>query len=180
MPAKIPDPWLSFLRDVDRALERPVAVHCLGGFVLAVLWELPRPTGDVDFIEIEPSDAASELLEIAGEGSELSTRYKLHFHQVTVAEFPAGYASRLVDITPKEFQRLRLEALEVHDLVLTKLGRNSPRDRSDVDFLASKGALDRHRLEARFEAELRPYVLNEKRESATLELWLSEFFKSET
>ena len=53
MPVKTPEPWLSFLRDVDCALERPVEVHCLGGFVLTILWDLPRPTGDVDFIEIE-------------------------------------------------------------------------------------------------------------------------------
>ena len=87
MPAKIAEPWLSFLREVDRALDRPVVAHCLGGFILAVLWELPRATGDVDFIEVEPSDAASELLDIAGDGSELASRYKLHFHQVTVAEY---------------------------------------------------------------------------------------------
>jgi len=177
MPAKIAEPWLSFLREVDRALDRPVVAHCLGGFILAVLWELPRPTGDVDFIEVEPSDAASELLDIAGDGSELASRYKLHFHQVTVAEYPEGYTSRLIDITPEEFGRLRLMALEVHDLVLAKLGRNSPRDRSDVEFLVRKGALDRRRLEARFDAELRPYVLNEARQRTTLGLWLEEFFK---
>lgn len=176
MPAKIKEPWLSFLRDVDRALGRPVVAHCLGGFVLAVLWELPRPSGDVDVVEVEPPDAAAELLDIAGDGSELASRYKLHFHRVTVAEFPEGYGSRLVDITPKGFRRLRLMALEVHDLVLAKLGRNSPRDRSDVEFLARKGALDRQLLRARFDAELRPYVLNEARETTTLELWLEEFF----
>jgi hypothetical protein len=173
MPAKIPEPWLSFLRDVDRALARSVAVHCLGGFVLTVLWELPRPTGDVDFIEIEPSEAASELLRIAGEG------YKLQFHRVTLAESPEDYASRLVDITPRGFQRLRLMALEVHDLVLAKLGRNSPRDRSDVEFLARKGVIDRQRLEERFETELRPYVLNEARERTTLGLWLDELFETD-
>ena len=156
-----------------------MVVHCLGGFVLAVLWELPRPTGDVDFIEIEPSEAASELLSIAGVGSELEMRYKLHFHRVTVAEFPEGYASRLVDITPRGLGRLRLMALEVHDLVLAKLGRNSPRDRSDVEFLARKGAIDRQLLEERFEDELRPYVLNEAREQTTLGLWLDEFFETD-
>ena len=62
MPAEIPNPWLGFLQDVDRALKQPVAVHCLGGFVLAVLWGLPRPTGDVDFIEVEPSNAGGELV----------------------------------------------------------------------------------------------------------------------
>jgi len=72
MPGKITDPWLGFLQDVDRTLNQPVEVHCLGGFVLAVQWELPRPTGDVDFIEIEPSNARGEFLRIAGEGSEIA------------------------------------------------------------------------------------------------------------
>jgi hypothetical protein len=178
MPAKITDPWLSFLREVDRALERSVVAHCLGGFVLAALWELPRPTGDVDFIEVEPPDAANDLLDIAGDGSKLASRYKLHFHRVTVAEFPEDYASRLTDITPKGFGRLRLMALEIHDLVLAKLGRNSPRDRSDVEFLVRKGALDRRVLKERFEAELRPYVLDEARGRMILDLWLDEFFES--
>lgn len=176
MPAKIPEPWLSFLRDVGRKLGRSVEVHCLGGFVLNVLWGLPRPTGDVDFIEIEPSEAGEELLEVAGEGSELAKRHKLQFHRVTVAELPEGYASRLVDITPRGLSRLRLQALEVHDLVLAKLARNSPRDRADVEFLVRQGALDRHSLEERFNKELRPYLLNEDREAATLRLWIEEYF----
>ena len=180
MPTPIADPWLSFLREVDRALSRTVVAHCLGGFVLAVLWELPRPTGDVDFIEVEPPDAASELLDIAGEDSELASRYKLHFHRVAVAEYPEDYLSRLVNITPNGFKRLRLMALEVHDLVLAKLGRNSPRDRSDVEFLVQKGVLDAGVLRGRFEAELRPYVLNEARSEATLDLWLDEFLRSES
>jgi hypothetical protein len=157
-----------------------VVAHCLGGFVLAVLWELPRPTGDVDFIEVEPPDAASELLDIAGEDSEPAGRYKLHFHHVAVAEYPEGYASRLVNITPSGFRRLRLMALEVHDLVLAKLGRNSPRDRSDVEFLARKRVLDAETLKERFETELRPYVLNEARSNVTLELWLDEFLRTES
>ena len=176
MPTNVPEPWLSFLRDVGRTLGQSVEVHCLGGFVLTVLWELPRPTGDVDFIEIEPTEACNELLEIAGEGAELAERHKLQFHRVTVAEYPEGYASRLVNITPTGFLRLHLRALEVHDLVLAKLARNSPRDRADVEFLVRKGALDRQGLEDRFEKELRPYLLDEGRETATLKLWVDEYF----
>ena len=179
MPVKIAEPWLSFLRDVDRALQRPVEVHCLGGFVLAVLWDLPRPTGDVDLIEIEPSDAAKELMRVAGDDSPLAEKYKLHFHRVTIAEYPEGYSSRLIEITPEDLHRLRLRGLEVHDLVLAKLSRNSPRDRADVEFLARKGALDRQILDGRFEVELRPYVLNEARERLTLDLWLEEFFEAQ-
>jgi hypothetical protein len=178
MQDRIPEPWISFLLNVDQVLDRPVSVHCLGGFVLSVLWRLPRPTGDIDIIEVAPQDAATILLDIAGKGAELAYRYKLHFHQVTVAECPEDYVSRLSEFTPAEFDHLRLFALEIHDLVLTKLGRNSPRDRSDVRFLVEKGALDRRILQARFESELGPYVLNESRERLTLELWLEEFFPS--
>jgi hypothetical protein len=176
MPIKTPEPWLSFLRDVDRTLERPVEVHCLGGFVLALLWELPRVTGDVDFVDIEPSDADRELTKIAGANSSLARKYSLHFHRVTVAEYPEGYVSRLVDATPEGLRRLRLRGFEVHDLVLAKLSRNSPRDRADVEFLAHGGAIDPEILRDRFNAELRPYVLNEAREAATLDLWLEAFF----
>src|SRR6266487_1311821 len=135
MPVKIPEPWHGFLRDVDQNLGQPTKVHCLGAFVLVVQWALPRATGDVDFIEIDPPAASEELLRIAGEGSDLDKRHHLKFHRVSIAEYPEGYVSRLVDITPRSFQRLRLLALEVHDLVLAKLGRFSPHDRADVAFL---------------------------------------------
>jgi hypothetical protein len=136
MAVRIEEPWLTFLRAVDRALEETVEVHCLGTFVLSVLWGLPRPTGDIDVLEIRPRHAGEALLRIAGQGTALAAKHQLHFEHVTIAEYPEGYESRLTDITPRGFGRLRLKALEVHDLVLAKLSRNSPRDRADVEYLA--------------------------------------------
>src|SRR5882672_7502779 len=175
MPIRIEEPWLSFLIDVDQALKEPIEVHCLGGFVLSILCGLPRYTGDVDFIEVRPATANDKLLEIAGEGSELGKRNHLHFHRVTVAAYPESYESRLIDITPREFQHLKLRALEVHDVVLAKVARNNPRDRADVEFLAEQGVLDRKLLTERFEHELCPHLLNKERGVRTLELWLEEF-----
>ena len=147
---------------------------------MAVRWALPRPTGDVDFVEIKPSDASPDLLQIAGEGSEIALKHRLYFHRVTVAEYPEGYASRLTSLTPRGFKHLRLRAFEVHDLVLAKLGRNSARDRADVAFLVNAGKIDPDILRKRFDTELRPYVLNEDRHAATLRLWLGEFFGART
>jgi len=172
----LPEPWWSFLREVDGALSSPVELHCLGGFVLGALWGLPRPTADVDFVAIRPSRSADELLRVAGEGSDISKKRGLHFQQVTIAEFPADYESRLTELAPAGFRRLRVLVFEVHDVVLAKLGRNSPRDRSDVEFLARRGALDPEILRVRFEQEMRPYVLNEDRDTRTLLLWLDEYF----
>lgn len=176
MPSRIQEPWLSFLQDVDRNLSEAVELHCLGGFVLSVLAELPRPTADVDFIEVRPGPAGEELLRIAGQGTTLAMRYSIHFHRVTIAEYPADYERRLIDITPRNLRKLKMMALEVHDVVLAKLLRNSPRDRADVEFLAKGGLLDGRVLKERFDAELRPYLLNEERGALTLDLWLDEYF----
>lgn len=52
---------------------------------------------------------------------------------------------------------VRLFGLEGHDLALSKLERNSPRDREDVKYLAHSVPLDLGLLEARYRLELRPY-----------------------
>jgi hypothetical protein len=176
MPHKIPEPWHSFLREVDEGLSERVEIHCLGAFVLMVLWDLPRPTGDIDIVEVAPTEATRELLKLGGEGSELSRKYSLQIHRVGIAEYPENYAARLIDITPPEFSRLRIMAFDATDVVLAKLARNNARDRQDVAFLAEKGAIARNEIQSRFEQELRPHLRVESREALALELWLEEFF----
>ena len=60
MPAKteqeLPLPWGAFLIELDGALSEPVALHCIGGFVISMMYGLPRPTGDVDYITAIPRD----------------------------------------------------------------------------------------------------------------------------
>ncbi len=50
----IPEPWLSFLSDIDASLAKDVELHCLGGFVVTVLYDLARATADVDVVAITP------------------------------------------------------------------------------------------------------------------------------
>jgi hypothetical protein len=86
------------------------------------------------------------------------------------------YAVRLTELFPDEFARLRLFALDAHDLVLAKLVRNSPVDLEDAKFLAKTGRLDEGVLKLRYEKELRPYLANETRHDLTLKLWLEACF----
>jgi hypothetical protein len=46
-----PSPWREFLAALDAALPEPVALHCLGGLVVAVRYGLPRPTADLDYLD---------------------------------------------------------------------------------------------------------------------------------
>ena len=174
----LPVRWNAFLSEVDGLLRHSVELHCLGGFVLAALYGLPRPTGDVDYIAAIPSNTVTDLDSIAGQDSALARKYGLYFQHVTVADVPEGYADRLAELFPGQFARLRMLALEVHDLVLAKLVRNSPVDLEDAMFLAKTGKLDETVLSQRYEQELRPYLANERRHDLTLRLWLEACFHS--
>lgn len=174
----LPLRWNAFLREVDELLDASVELHCLGGFVLAARYGLPRPTGDVDYIAAIPSDTVTDIEQTAGRGSELHKKHGLYFQYVTVADVPEDYADRLTELFPGQFSRLQLLALDVHDLVLAKLVRNSPVDLEDVKFLAQTGKLDETVLKQRYEKELRPNLANERRHDLTLKLWLDACFTS--
>jgi hypothetical protein len=76
---------------------------------------------------------------------------------------------------PTAYRRLSLRGLEAHDRALSKLERNSSRDREDVKYLAHTVPLDLAVLEQRYRSELRPYLANVNRHDLTLRLWLEMF-----
>lgn len=151
------EPWLSFLTELDARLEEPADFHCIGGFVVSQLYGFARETADLDVLRVIPQQAAERVVRIAGKGSELETKHSVYLDYVGVANYPAHYESRLVRAFPI-WERVRLWALEPHDLALTKLERSTERDIRDVIFLAQAGLIGRDTLVARFENELEPYI----------------------
>ena len=149
-------PWEKFLTELDAQLEEAVELHCAGAFVLAVLYGGEVLTGDLDYIEAIPAGAVGTLQDLAGSGTALAKKYRVHLEFVPkggIIDVPDNYASRLVDLFPGRFVKLRLRALEPHDLVLSKLTRNAARDERDFAFLAAKGLLDPDVLEERYRRE---------------------------
>ena len=160
----IPEPWLSFLSDIDASLAKDVELHCLGGFVVSVLYNLARPTADVDVVAITPRSEIESLMKLAGQGSDLHRKHKVHLQLVGVATLPEGYEDRLLEIFPGTFNHLRLLSLDPYDLALSKPERNTQRDRDDVKLLARKVPLDLSVLQNRYEKTCGPSsgILNEK------------------
>jgi hypothetical protein len=171
-------PWDQFLKEVDAQLPEPVELHCLGGFVVAALYGFPRPTADIDFLAVLPSGRGTLLQKIAGRESKLFRKYGVYLQQTGVPSYPEDYEIRLRDMFPEQFQKLRLKALEPHDLVLTKLERNSQKDREDVAYLVKIAPLDSSVLRERYGNEMRPYLpdLIAQRLDTTLNLWIAEYF----
>jgi hypothetical protein len=64
----IPEPWLSFLRELDSAVSQEIRLDCMGGFVVTVVYGFSRPTGDLDVLEIAPRDAGRPVLELGMQG----------------------------------------------------------------------------------------------------------------
>ena len=81
------------------------------------------------------------LVDIAGEGSALANKYKIRLHHVAVMAMPEDYESRLTEMFPGMSKHLRLFAPDLYDYILSKLERNTSKDRDDADKWAPKRAL---------------------------------------
>jgi hypothetical protein len=176
-PPDLSNPWRAFLQGVDRQLPHEISIHCLGGFVAALYYDLPRPTNDLDYVEVAPNDARDILQRVAGIDSPLARKHRVHVQHVAVASLPESYTERLIEITPRTLRRLRLLALEPHDLALSKLVRNNPIDRNDVAQLAKAVPLHAETLRTRYRAELRPIIVGDpERHDLILEMWIEAYF----
>ncbi|MGO4880166.1 MAG: nucleotidyl transferase AbiEii/AbiGii toxin family protein [Bryobacteraceae bacterium] len=161
----------SFATSTGRST-KPIALQCRGGFAMAMLYGLPRPTVDVDFLSLVPAGEIGRLDALAGRGSALDRKHGAHVQHVGIVTVPENYAERLIPIFPGAYRRVRLAGLEGHDLALSKLERNSGRDRQDVKFLARAVPLNLATLEERYRLELRPYLAATDRHDLTMRLWI--------
>jgi hypothetical protein len=168
-----PEPWHSFLRELDALATGTVHFQCLGGFVVTLMYGLKRPTADVDVISIAPIEQRKELLEQGGKGSALHKKYKIYLDYVGVASIPYEYESRLVEMYPGAFKHICLFALDPYDIALSKLCRNIPRDREDMLYLARRIPFDLKLLQERYTEELRPDLTGiPENQDAILRLWV--------
>ncbi len=174
MPSdNVPEPWRSLLADIDALCPQAIEMHCIGGFAVTLHYGLIRPTGDIDVWHVIPSDAAPWLAKIAGKGSALHRKHRVHVQVSAVATVPEDYESRLVEVFAGEFKKLRILVLDPYDLALSKLERNSEIDVEDVKHLARALNFDLDLLAARYRRELRPFLSGpEARHDLTFELWI--------
>jgi hypothetical protein len=112
------------------------------------------------------------MMELGVRGGPLHQKHRIYLDRVTVATVPGNYEERLVQMFPGAYQNLHLMALDPYDLALSKLERNSQKDRDDVRFLARSIPFDLDVFQARYTAELRWQLGVPERADLTLKLWL--------
>jgi hypothetical protein len=80
---------VGFLKEVDQSLSSAVELHCVGGFVLIVVYGIPRTTSDLDYISSLPNSAYGELELLGGRESTLAKKYRVHLqHTGGVPDLP--------------------------------------------------------------------------------------------
>lgn len=174
MNAEIPEPWSSFLREIDSSLTERTELHCIGGFVIRALYNFDRVTSDLDFIACVPKNVADNLYAIAGKNSPLFEKYRVFLDPVTVVTPPDYYEDRLTEMFPGMFGFLRLLALDPYDLALTKLERSAStaHDLEDILHLARTLPFDLNIFRERYEKEFRIYVEDNVRHRGTFDHWI--------
>lgn len=168
----IREPWKSFFTEIDNSLEEEIVLHCLGGVCNDNALRLDRPTADVDVLPAGSNAATESLIGLAGLGSTLHKKFRVYFQVVGVAQVPINYEDRVMEMFANTFKHLRLFALDPYDLALSKIERNTQRDRDDVKHLARAVHLELDVLKERYQKELRPNLGNPEREDLTLKLWI--------
>lgn len=177
MPASPPSPWDKFLDELGTLLDEPFDLHCIGGFVAVAAYGLARATNDLDYCSLIPCNRIGELQELAGEGSALAKKYKVHLHYVGVASLPESYEERVSELYPGRFNKIRLFVLDPYDFVLSKLSRNIERDREDVAYVAKKYSLDPMVLRERYTRELRAGIIGPvDQHDQALDFWIEAYF----
>jgi hypothetical protein len=169
----LPSPWKEFLSELDAMLKGPLDLHCVGGFVFAHFYGLPRSTGDIDYCSAIPANL--NLDGVAGEGSPLHKKYKIWLHRVAAVSLPEDYEGRLTEMAPGEFRNLRLLVPDPYDCILSKLERNTTKDRDDAAYLFRSRQLDVQVLREQYTKELRSYLARQEWHDATLKLWIEIF-----
>jgi hypothetical protein len=97
-----------------------------------MLYGIPRATEDLDVIAIVPTNDRQFLLELAGRGTKLHQKHKVYLDYVTVlTALPEDYNQRLGEMCSDKFNHIKLFALDPYDLTLSKLERNTEKDRND-------------------------------------------------
>jgi hypothetical protein len=165
LPTTLPEPWISFLRELDPLAGEPTNIPCIGGFAVTQHYGSDRTTVDLDVIDVAPIASRNRLLEAGGKGSDLARKYRVYLDFVGIAQVPYEYESRLTPIFANLFVNLKLQVMDPYDIALCKLKRDSDRDFQDVPFLARSVPFNLPLFEQRYKDEFRPYLFGSAEEA---------------
>jgi hypothetical protein len=156
--------FLEFLRYLDNKVDRHLEVVAVGGSALSML-DLKAETKDIDIMLLNCSDDV--ILEIADKIMEkypekevdIWANYKMAVHKdgrIFYQEFPRDCCNTL-PTEPVAFKNIELKLLNPLDILVSKIGRNSADDLSDMVSIVRRYAFKKEEVENRFNLYMQSY-----------------------
>lgn len=139
MAASVRDSLLGYLAVLDRRLidtGKSTRLYLSGGAAVVLAYGSTERTKDVDAFVAERNEVLDELQVWAGKNTVIAKR-EGYFFEVVPPIYPLapGMFDRALPIEHLTLQAITLFAIELHDIIITKLGRYHAKDRSDIELL---------------------------------------------
>ncbi|MBI5211633.1 MAG: hypothetical protein HY927_16815 [Elusimicrobia bacterium] len=131
----------------------PISLQIIGSTALMLQTDYNRGTKDSDVLESSADPTIKDrLIAIAGKETELARQSRVYIDVVNRAILFLPQQPVFHPVPNFVLRNFRVEALDVVDVVLSKLKRYKPDDINDISAMADKGLLDHGTLVARFKA----------------------------
>ena len=139
MAASVRDSLLGYLAVLDRRLidtGKSTRLYLSGGAAVVLAYGSTERTKDVDAFVAERNEVLDELQVWAGKNTVIAKR-EGYFFEVVPPIYPLapGMFDRALPIEGLTLQAITPFAIELHDIIITKLGRYHAKDRSDIELL---------------------------------------------
>ena len=139
MAASTRDSLLNYLGVLDRRLVdtgRSTLLYLSGGAAVVLAYGSTERTKDVDAFVAQRNQVLDELQAWAGKNTVIAKR-EGYFFEVVPPIYPLapGMFDRALPIEGLNLQAITPFAIELHDIIITKLGRYHAKDRSDIELL---------------------------------------------
>jgi hypothetical protein len=112
----LPEPCLSFLKELDSIAGESTKIPCIGGFAVTQYYGSARTTVDLDVIDVAPIASRNRLTEAGGKGSPLARKHNVYLDFVGIAQVPYEDERRLVSIYEGVFENLHLQVMDPYDI----------------------------------------------------------------
>lgn len=172
----------AFFRDLDDAWgSRPLTLHLIGAAALMLQTDYRRGTKDSDVLETRSLAKADKerLLELGGQGTSLSAQHRLYIDVVGngIPFLPHGPRFVVCDALNRNLSNLRVEVLEVVDVVVSKLKRFHANDQSDIAAMIELDMVPHHRLIERFRSAVEAFSMDAR--AAELPMYVARLHRLE-
>jgi hypothetical protein len=139
VPASARESLLAYLGVLDRRLVatgREAPLYLSGGAAVVLAYGSTERTKDVDAVVAERNDVLDELQAWAGKNTAIAKR-EGYFFEVVPPIYPVapGMFERAIPIEGLNLRAITPFAIELHDIIISKVGRYHAKDRLDIELL---------------------------------------------